>query len=75
MGEIASYYIKGTRQCRCHLCQRTFDSKGAIRQHFIKSKEHWRLKKFETMPGLDSYFDELKRSNEVPEIRGSSTEK
>lgn len=62
MGEIASYFIiikgKKTEKCRCHLCERTFDTKGAIFVHFKRSKKHWHLRKLMKMKSLPKYFPE-----------------
>lgn len=75
MGDIASYYVKG-KTCICHLCgDKEFQNKGAIRQHFIASKKHWQIRNPKNKPNLDSYFDEIKRSNEISEIRGNNTNK
>lgn len=77
MGEIASYYIweKGhkTTKCRCHVCGITFDNKAGIRQHFISSQKHYRLKKLLKQKNLGDFFHEREVIENEPDVnKGSS---
>ena len=76
MGEIASYYIweKGhkTSKCKCHVCGMTFDNKASIRQHFISSQKHYRLKKLLKQKNLQDFFHEQEVINNEDVHKGSS---
>ena len=77
MGEIASYYLmengRKTTKCTCHVCGMTFDNKAGIRQHFISSQNHYRLKKLLKQKNLEDFFHEEEVIKNEPDVnKGSS---